>query len=251
VALITELDTAHSNRVLAEACLRNIRGDVECVLGDRVSRRFSTRLLELRDHVLLLECPTERGIDKPPAPATDLEIYFRLDDQRYSVTGRHERVVRYAINDRARVAALRVERVSSVQLKQRRNFYRLSVLGLGDIPVYMNFTEAEAPPGPAIMVEGIMLNISAGGLAVRADLKDSIPLARAEELLVRFILPDVRESFSWRCRVVHQRKVARSESRIFGLEFVESRNDRSSNREAERIHQYVIAQQRKKMHRRR
>ncbi len=251
VALTTELDAAQSQRILAEACLRNLRGDVECIAGDRVSQRFSTRMLEFRDKVLLVECPTEKGIDKPPTPGTEMEIYFRVDDLRYSVTGRLDRPVRYALSAAARVSALRIERIRAVHVKQRRNFYRLSVLGLGDVPVYMNFTEEETPPGPAVMVEGIILNVSAGGLAVRCDMKESVPLARVEEILVRFFLPDMQESFAWLCRIVHERKVLRSDSRVFGLEFAESRNDRSSNREAERIHQFVIGQQRKKIHRRR
>jgi c-di-GMP-binding flagellar brake protein YcgR len=147
------------------------------------------------------------------------------------------------------VTALRIGNIGALQLKQRRNHYRLSVLGLGDIPVYMNFTESEAPPGADVMVEGLLVNIAAGGAAVRCDLKESVQIARAQEMLARFFLPEVPDSFSWRCRIVHQRLVKQSDSRIFGLEFLESRNDRSSNREAERIHQFVICHQRKKIRR--
>lgn len=251
MALTTELDVAQSRRTLAEACLRNLRGDVECIAGNCVSRRFSTRMLDFRDKTLQVECPTEKGIDRPPTPGTEVEIYFRVGKLRYSVTGRLDKLVRYALSDTACVSALRIEHVGAVYVKQRRNFYRLSVQGLGDVSVYVNFIEEETPPGPAVMIEGVMLNISASGLAFRCDMKESVPLARVRELLVRFFLSNAQKSFAWRCRVVHKRKVLRSDSRIFGLEFAESRNDRSSSREAERIQQFVIGQQRKKIHRRR
>ena len=70
MALATVLDPRQSQRILAEGCLRNLRGDVECFHGNEVHRRFSTRLLHLRRGVLLAECPTERARDKPPEPGT-------------------------------------------------------------------------------------------------------------------------------------------------------------------------------------
>lgn len=210
--------------LLAEACHRNTAAELhfDCGEGGLVTARV--RLLGLDRQQVLTDRPQSMGklvVFKRRQP---LLVYFPLGGVRYAF---RSHVVRsqclVQLNARQRVMGMAVAFPSEVREQQRRADFRLSLAGHGamiaEVHQGLPGDGGSAPIG-AKRFSARMVNISAGGVGLLIDARETRDWRLGDTFFVSFHLPDVEAEFQMMTEFRHYRRIHDGLSAVAGFRFI-------------------------------
>jgi hypothetical protein len=206
---------------LAEAALRNLHMDCHCPPPD--GREFSSRMMFWRNDELVGSSPLAGG--KP--------VFLRAGQELVCSCKLGQEVLRFA----ARVAGLqmapdgvgtdkanlRLTQISSLQVVQRRRYYRIPLAARQPSQVTVWLVDQRLPGSPKVCskLDGQLLDLSSAGAGLLlSDEQGLLEHAQDFQMWVRFTLPGENESLIFRATPRHV-DLPQPEGRRVGLEFVE------------------------------
>ena len=160
----------------------------------RGKSRFFGMSAGLEGSYVLVEAPVADGHIVPVRPGEFLDVYFRVDEQRYmyraTVLGRTE----YQLPNRHIARALEITYPDRMTRGQKREFYRISVplhspLELTFGVMDANVTDPIAEPRTMYSHTADVRNLSGSGLAFELSDRLQLNIRQGHRLLCAFTLP--------------------------------------------------------------
>jgi c-di-GMP-binding flagellar brake protein YcgR len=245
---ITAVESEVRDNVLAEAAARNLPADLMLVRGENLQANLKSRFLLYEPERVLLEVPRHNGRPVLLQPGQFVEVYFKVNHDRFGFDSRAVGHCRIDLNRGTTVEAVRVAPPRFLERRQRRKFYRVSVASLPTIEARLWPIDADSKRSLPIMAR--LCNLSAGGVAILTGADTAQRFVREKEYRLKFRLPDdLEEPFEFYTVVCHVRDVFRGRRQIVGLAFMPGEGTSHHGQAIERIARFVAAQQREQLFR--
>lgn len=200
------------------------------VISGEAPPTWRVRLLALEDGALIVERPCPGGEPLKVNPDTPLSAVILEDQNRWSFATRVIEPVMHHLNEHNRVVALRLTRPANAHSAQRRDYYRVDVAGMPTPPVQLwplldvascvaseahndavhrrrNTPSPPAPPPPELGegFDGLILDISGGGMALSVPQRIEPLLLEATPCWLCIALPDLPDPLLAVARAAHWR----------------------------------------------
>jgi len=245
---ITAVESDVRDNVLAEAAARNLPADLVLVRGENLQANLKSRFLLCEPERLLLELPTHNGRPVLLQPGQFVEVYFKVNHDRFGFDSRAVSHCTVELNRGTSVEAVGVAPPRFLERRQRRKFYRVSVASLPTMEARL--CPIDADPKRSVPITARLCNLSAGGVAVLTGARGAHRFVRDREYRLTFSLPDdAGELFEFYTVVCHVRDVFQSRRQIVGLAFLPGEGTSHHGAAIERIARFVAAQQREQLFR--
>jgi c-di-GMP-binding flagellar brake protein YcgR len=211
-----------AGQLIREACARNTPVEFHHERNDGQLVTCRTRLLDVSGDRILAETPAQaRELARIPLHKT-MRVHLVLNGTRYEFSSAIEDIGLTArLNERLGVRALAIRMPAKIAESQRRASYRLS-LAAEELLVILAPVHTSVPatcPVAGPHLNGRLINISAGGVAVLASGNQRRLLKVNKRLYVTFDLPGEEETFLMFASVRHARAVGSNESTRTGMAF--------------------------------
>jgi len=240
--------------LIGKACARNVPAELhfEDTAGNLTIGRV--RLLEMTDCLVLTDRPMMPDDDSVIPDGSTVTVHFALNGSRYEFESLVEEsglIVR--LNARQRVPGISLRQPLELTDSQRRLDLRVSVLGNDSISIWLVDPHPSLPnacPMDARVIEGRIVDISCGGASVLVPYNALRKCEPGHRFYLNFVLPDVEHEFCLLGIVRFSRLVESSESTRLGIQFRRWIGS-VHQRDRQRISQFVVAHERRKLRRRR
>ncbi len=235
---------------LAEAASSNLR--VDCARQQAPEERLTSRMLQLRSDGLLLAVPTHDGRPAEIAPGEALICIFRLGPELLRFVSPVESFVSYRVKPEVHVPALRLTAPGTLEVIQRRQYYRVSLVGRAPVDVTVWPVEFDRQNRPQVAGEfhAPMADISAGGIGLLVTDEAFFEAIIGRQVWVRFRLPDETESLIFRMVYRHRRPLEEGRRYLVGLEYGAFIDPSAHAVVIDRLTHFVAQQQRESLNRR-
>jgi c-di-GMP-binding flagellar brake protein YcgR len=202
-------------------CARNVPAELHFSPATGPILIGRVRLLELTDKHILADKPAYVDATASIPADRPITVHVTLNGVRYqfeSVVDTATMLVR--LNDHQHLLGIALRRPKRITRSQRRSHLRVSLVGIGPIPVELVRAHTDIPgacPVDARVIPGLILDLSAGGLGILIDNRH-LSSARPNELFfLSFVLPGLEEEFCLLASVRHKRCVRASGSLRIGF----------------------------------
>ncbi len=242
-----QLDPVTSRALLRTAAEKNLSLDLVRLLDDGADTCRS-RFVESPRHDLTIEVPSRQGHLVPIRDGEQVEIYFRLDDQRYffssSVTDRAE----VPLSNRVNLPVLVLTPPLVVEKRQRRRYYRANMRA-GRLLAKICLPTDDAKPRRKPDLSLVVADLSAGGMRLSFDGTLALcPLQPGQLLTLTFLFGQPEKPATLEARVQHVTSIADGVVHI-GLEFVALGESREGRVLQDRIRRFVAEREREELQR--
>lgn len=240
--------------IVGGGCARNVPAELvyEAPSGEIITGRV--RLLQLTDRQVLADRPAYlEGNGRIPR-GVGISIHIQIRGTRYEFKSAIEESYRIIpLNARQNVPGIALSRPDVVIESQRRTQLRVSVVGYDPLNVRMVRPHPTLPdccPVTADLINGWLIDVSGGGMAVLVDHRVLGAVPRGELFFLSFVLPDVEDEFFMLGSVRHTRTIASSGSLRLGIG-LRPWNGTHFKHDQQRISRFVARHQRRMLRRRR
>ena len=241
---LTAVQTNIKDNLLAEAAVRNLPADLVVVRGENLQANLKSRFLQNEPERMLLEVPTHDGRPVILQPGQFIEVYFKVEHERFGFDSQVVGYSRVRLNDDTTVEAIGLAPPHFLELRQRRKFYRVSVASLPAMAAGLWPLEVEQEFGDPI--QSRLCNLSAGGVALLVD-RQRWQFTSDQKFRLRFCLPGQDDAFEFQAVVCHVRHVFHSRRQIIGLAFLPNQQPIAHRDAMDRIAHFVAARQREEL----
>lgn len=238
------LSTAQRELLLA-ACARNQAADIHYKVGGQ-SRIAHARLIELAEGELRLDRPQCGGRDVRFDADAEVTAFFADDTRFFSFTTTVlQPLIRIELNRDKKVLGIALAAPNLLTEEQRRQAYRLS-LAKYEVKALLHDAAADGESAPiqARHFTGRVVNISVGGMAVLFEAKLCPHLKSGELFMATLSLPNQDDPFCFVAETRHIRRVREGLFTMSGFRFLNF-GPRDVVRQGQRIHQFIIGEQRR------
>lgn len=237
--------------LLAEACARNVSGDLRVRWSDDSGGRHRldnarVRLLAVDGHVIYLDVPTVSGEPTPIAAGAPLLLFFMLHGKRYSFKTTITRPkLMFAINDRLSIPAMAVEVPHELTVMQRRSDFRVSLASrnIGARCVKACRSLPAVCQLDSVVLRGRVNDLSVGGLNLVISDDEAGCMQVGDYWFVEFPLRTEREPELFFARVQHMRLIPERSTVAVGMAF-QDWEDQTTPKRIDAIRRFVCEIQR-------
>jgi c-di-GMP-binding flagellar brake protein YcgR len=216
----------------------------------------------LRSRLLHLDAQGLR-IDMPAGPqgtatiprGESLEVTFRSGTETLQFVTSVLAVTTHRFNDDVEVSALLLAEPKALEIVQRREAYRVSLVDQDPVdvtiwPVEMDRNNPHAKPRVCGELHGQLFDVSSGGVCVLTKDDTLVQEAAGRQLWIRFALPGEKDPLTFIVEYRHHRVISASGMHTHGLRFVEYAKPSEQRLVTEKIAQFVTIRQREQLSRR-
>ncbi|MCK4872953.1 MAG: hypothetical protein KAS72_09530 [Phycisphaerales bacterium] len=280
---------------LEQLCERN--GSLEIALPRYLTHTTSTdgfdesgssliwrvRLLELQEDGILIEQPSALGQTIHMDEGIDLVAIMAIGQNRWMFKTRITDHVRYTLNERRKIIAMRVDWPTKVERCQRRNFYRVSTVAIS-LPTVLAYPVLDAatiwaaeedsrarmsmsseallrgdklPDAHPVLpevgpnIEGTLLNIGGGGIGLQVESECNGVVSNHRHFWLQMTLPPVIITpFGVAARLAHTH-IDSTQAIYLGMQFDFSHSPQYKKFIIDQICKYVTETQREQLRRHR
>lgn len=242
--------------LIREACARNLAADIQFTDADHRMHAARCRMLVATADEIFLDEPHAIGDELSLRVGTAITAYFMLNDVRYAfettVTRRHVPIM---LNRRRRVVGIVVRAPQQVVQSQRRSDFRVTMLYRTPLAarVHVATPGTDTTPLDARVLDGMIVNMSAGGLALVVPAAEGRGISVGDELFVSFVVPaedeEPDEHYEFRAQVRQVRPISEGISLRFGLQFLPWPEARFLQRMQDRLRRLLSRAEREKLRR--
>lgn len=199
---------------------------------------------------LVLERPRPTNQHPKPTPVRSrLDIYLYTEQLRLVAPYEVQEVLNYQLNERQRLTVLKLRRVSDIVSAQRRAYFRVDTSAVGFGRVTLNAPGKDGLEAKPVV--GHMVNLSAGGVGIMADVpSDQLPDFGDADFDFLVPLPDGGPTIRVAARV-RRVQPERQQRTYLGLEFQLDEKDPRDLRVAETLGRITTELQREQLRKRR
>lgn len=236
--------------LLTTACARNQAIDLH-YKHDGQPKIAHARLIEYTDEELRIDRPSTDGREALLTEQQEITAFFADDSRFYSFATRILQTrVRMELNRDKRILGVTLETPTQIIEEQRRHAYRLS-LAKYEVKVFLSdgSVGADTLQDDPKRLTGRIVNLSVGGMAVLVPIKGVPPLRSGELFAATFSLPNQDDPLYYIAELRHVRRVRDGLNGLAGFRFT-SQGPRDVVRQSQRIHQFIIGEQRRHLRRR-
>ncbi|MDD4890046.1 MAG: PilZ domain-containing protein [Phycisphaerae bacterium] len=237
---VSSVDSKVRDNLLTEAGARNLAAEIVVVRGENLQANLKSRFLRVQPERVLLEVPTHNARPVVLQTGQFVEVYFKVGHERFGFDSRVVGYSRVEMNGQCVVDAIDVAPPLTLEPRQRRKFYRVSVASLPALAAKLWPIEADPEQGDSIAAR--LCNLSAGGVAILVD-RDRWQFTSEHKYRLRFSLPAEDAEYEFVAVVCHVRHVFHSRRQIIGLAFLPGDDSASHRDSIERIAQFVSDRQ--------
>jgi c-di-GMP-binding flagellar brake protein YcgR len=249
VASINKLDPAAAQALLRTAAEKNSSLDLVRLIDDG-SDTCRSRFVESPRHGLTVEVPTHQGHLVPIHEGEQVEVYFRVDENRYffqsSVAARAE----VALSNRVNLPVLVLVPPLLVEKRQRRRYYRANMKAPRRLMAQLRLPADEAGPRLKADLSLEVADLSVGGVRLLFDGTFALcPLQAGQQITLTFLIDQTsKQPATLEARVQHVTAIADDVVQI-GVEFVGLGESREGRVLQDRIRRFVAERERLELQR--
>ena len=203
---------------------------------------------------VLIEAPMQHGVVVPLRPDDEIELFFRVDQTRYTYQPIILDRTQFKLRDGVVARALQISYPQRLTHGQRREYFRVEITEDIPMPLHIGLMprgrEEWSPTAPvAFTREAEVVNVSGGGLAF--DLREEISrgMRIGNHLVCDLTLPN-GERIALHGRVVAMHHIRGQRLVRYGVEFVGLDKFMDLRVSQDRLLRYVVDLQRKQLARR-
>ncbi len=237
--------------VLQDACSRSAVIEFHSQEGRVSEPAARARMLAVTDDALYIDKPHIIGQDPKFSWGNRLEAYFMDGENIFTFLAT---VVlsncKLKLNAEKTVTGMKLARPRSLELGQRRQFYRTSLALEQPIPMTLHMTDPEFPlqtPINAQHFKGLVLDGSGGGIGVRVDNVKSAQIKIFSKFFVSFRVPTSPDPLVLLTEVRQAREIRAGQSVKLGLQILDWPSVRDAERVLQPFTQHLNAVQRAKL----
>jgi c-di-GMP-binding flagellar brake protein YcgR len=180
-----------------------------------LNRRMAGELLAAVDGVLEIRLESGAQIRAAAVESGSVNVRFELDGRRYAFD------TRFAASEAPPASGVvRIEAPSQLRSSDRRRSIRRRLRRATGVML------VSAGPGPRRTAQGVMLNLSAEGLACRIRRHDSAGIRPGRTIRAMFQVEEPAEAIELDARVVTVTPAGTRDHLVVGLEFMGDNNNR-------------------------
>lgn len=215
---------ATEDQRLREACARNQPIELHYRTARDTVIVARTRLLEINDEYLLVETPSYAlGSERIP-PGRSVEAHLTIDGTRYRFKTALESKPRLAqLNRETTVRAVALRKPRQLENAQRRAHFRINVFEGTPIHATMvaqRSKDCHVCPIDAKVINGVLINLSVGGLCVLVDDAEPSDIKIDRNYYVCLPLPHDDRELLMLAKVRHHALVKKSGSLRVAMAFL-------------------------------
>ncbi len=223
--------------------------------GTKKQMTYTSRFFDLdrSDRSIIIDLPTGVGETfEPLVKGDEINVYFQYSGFRFYFHSKVLGKVKYRLNESTKVPAYKIKLPTKLLDGERRNYFRVPtphdkavivkfiVYPKGGEQVIIDEDHPESIPK---VFEGTILDISAGGVAIKVD-ENMEEIKVGDKIDMRFRLrKEDFDELEISGVIRNERTYYNTESKIFGVEFLPERSV-EFKRAINKISRYVIERQR-------
>ncbi len=247
------VDVSRVRNTLEDLCARNLSAEIHYGGASGEENSARVRFLLLEDNTISVDKPQRIGGSVELAAGQVITVYFQQDDSHWAFESQVLKTTKLIrLNDRQRVVGMSIALPREIANRQRRSDYRVPAVSRGiscEVSLESDDVECSSPVDAEHGI-GIVHNLSKRGVGVLLDGKWQRLLKLGRVLYVSFRLPDSPRQFVMRTEIRHAREILSRDNTLVGLRFLEM--PFTDNQGAlEEIAVFVVAEQRRKLRRKR
>jgi len=239
--------------LLGTAAERNLSVELHARLADESESVLvaRSRVLVLGEKEVLLDRPQAIGRHVVLEAGQVIDVYVGLDGELYRFTARISRpqfIVE--LRERKTLIGMAIERPVRAAAAQRRNHFRVLLAAMEPICVTLHDGAHEpigSAPLDAARYAGELVDLSMGGASVRVNDHPTGSLQINDRLYCAFTLPQEASETIVLSHVRQRRSIADTSALRIGLQFVGWPDQRSFEREQDRLQRFVARVQRERL----
>ncbi len=205
-----------------------------------------------KEKVIFIDEVTGEGKSyKPLSKNEKIKVFFQYEDFRFLFSSQVVDKTFYAINERLKVPAYKIKFPEYLEDGDRRQFFR--VPAPMDKPIRVKFllypqgaenpvVDPEDPEGLPKEFKATAIDISAGGIAIKPDGKETLEIGDLLEMEFK-LFPEDKEEIKLKGIIRNRRRYYETEYNVYGIEFIQERS-LAYRRAINKIMRYVFERQR-------
>jgi len=244
-----KLDPATSRALLRTAAEKNASLDLIRILDDG-NDTCRSRFVESPKHDLTVEVPTRQGHLVPIHEGEQVEVYFRVDDQRYFFPSSVLDRAGVALSQQVELPVLVLVPPLVVEKRQRRRYYRANMKAHRRHMAQIHLPSDAAAPSRKSELSLEVVDLSAGGMRLFFNGTLALcPLQPGQKATLTFRFdPAAKQPATLEARVQHVTASAELGVHV-GLEFVGLGESREGRVLQDRIRRFVAERERDELRR--
>ena len=247
------VEVSKVRNTLEDLCARNLSAEIHYGGASGEENSARVRFLALDSDSISVDKPQRIGGNVELRAGQPITVYFQQDDSHWAFESKVIKTTKLVrLNDRQRVVGMSLTIPREIVNRQRRSDYRVPAVSRGISCVVSLESEDVEYSSPVETGHGIGIvhNLSKRGVGVLLDGKWQRLLKLGRVLYVSFRLPDLPRQFVMRTEIRHAREIISRDNTLVGLRFLEM--PFTDNQSAlEEIALFVVAEQRRKLRRKR
>lgn len=208
---------------LEAACARNQSVEIHCQMSGSLQVARS-RLLALDDAAVYLDSPQNDGKGIRFGQGAEVHIYLSVNDGWRMFRSRVTRSsCKIKLNSAKTVLGMAVSIPSRMEETQRRQEFRVSLACCESVTARLHMASRDDPNCCPLDVErfdGRLVDLSAGGLALRVDVSERRNFRVGEHCFVSYVLPDGQGEMTCLVEVRHTKSILDGEATRLGVKFI-------------------------------
>ncbi len=253
MAIGTVSDSLQAREILESICAHNASGEIHYGETQDNLKTAKIRFLSLEGEVICTDKPQSIGEQVDLVSGQVILVYFTHDNARWAFHSRVQKATRLVrLNANQRVVGMSIAVPHEIQLQQRRRDYRVMTVshGIGGEIVIESEDVEFACPVERSAFSGVIHNVSVRGLGFLVDGLVGRHFKRGRYVYTGFTLPGSEQKWIVRAQIRHVQELPARERTMLGLQIAE-RPGLDPQRLRDKIHEFTIAEQRRKLRRRR
>lgn len=250
-SVIDEATAAERKRAMREAVTYGLPCDIwvnsRGVPVQAKSRFFGMQAADDVPHVVV-EAPVLDGTIVPLRPGEDVDVFFMVDNVRYTYRARVISRGRFPLNGGGVARSLEISYPRRLTRGQKREFFRTTISLIRPIELQLGLMDpksADPISNPAVLFRrrSVIVNLSGGGLAFDLPQQHRLLLRPGQRLLCHFSLPST-QTLELQGRVTHRLPVSAERATRFGMRFIDVHRAVRFRTAHDRVLRYVARVQR-------
>ena len=251
MAIKRTLSADRRDEVIRQACMRTIPVEVRgggSAVRQAGRSRFLRAVLDGRGLHVMIDLPTVSGKPVPVRKGERLDLVFQHNGQRLGFAGDVEGRCFHKLSEGISVPALVVSYPEELEIRQRRNYYRVT-MSSGQ-PTTVTFREVVQGRGRGrggqdqALYSGVIRDISAGGMALLCQQHLPVSFDVGSKVKLFFQLGGVEGNLKLEGEVRNSRRARSGPGTIYGIAFVNTEKDLRTRKAIDDIQRFVVARQR-------
>ncbi|MCP4591001.1 MAG: hypothetical protein GY842_09670 [bacterium] len=215
--------TSTVRELIDRACARDAPAELHFPGPPGKEQIARVRLIKMKDNEIYADAPLNSESRSALARNRPVEVHTVIGGERYSFRTRIQKVFTSVdLNARKRITAITLAVPTQLKHQQRRQHFRVSVAGHGDIEVAFCATVAgrrDCCPINGERFAGRLVNVSSGGICVIVPVSRRRRFRYVESFFVEFQLDGLDQPVRLPIEVRHFRRIHDDTDTLLGLRF--------------------------------